>query len=344
MSPDEQELLVSSAEVAFFGIVSLIVTITGYGAFVLGTTIAILSLLRRYSLRHTLASRGLLACLIVIFVCSTWNACYVGAFSLTIFRFAFVRTLPEGLVAQVQSASNHNATWRYVAASWIPTIIASGGDCIVVWRAWTLFQQEKFLRFTLMTLMIANIGINVTDCILSDIKLQVEIAQRLTTLDWLSSSLSLAVNLYATILIALKAWYAYPCPNRWVYTSNSCRHHYRFMKNALMHEKTRAQHILLLLVESGAMYCAIQTVYEVLLLLETYTAVGTSFTLTIESIISVYFVLAASYPVAVMILVYKDISPIVEIFNQTKDNLQTMQLSHSDAHAVLEQGRHRDTE
>ncbi|KAJ3821721.1 hypothetical protein EV361DRAFT_1036637 [Lentinula raphanica] len=327
MSPDEQELLVSSAEVAFFGIVSLIVTITGYGAFVLGTTIAILFLLRRYSLRHTLASRGLLACLIVIFICSTWNACYVGAFSLTIFRFAFVRTLPEGLVTQVQSASNHNATWRYVAASWIPTIITLLGDCIVVWRAWILFQQEKFLGLSLMTLMIANIGINVTDCILSDIKLQVEIAQRLTTLDWLSSALSLAVNLYATILIALKAW-----------------HHYRFMKNALLHEKTRAQHILLLLVESGAMYCAIQTVYEVLLLLETYTAVGTSFTLTIESIISVYFVLAASYPVAVMILVYKDISPIVEIFNQTKDNLQTMQLSHSDAHAVLEQGRHRDTE
>ncbi|KAJ3821723.1 hypothetical protein F5878DRAFT_709425 [Lentinula raphanica] len=320
MSPDEQELLSSSAEVLFFNIVNSIVTITGYGAFVLGTTIAISSLLRRYPLRHSLSGRGLLVCLIVIFIFFTWHICYFGGLALTDFHYAFARILPGGLVAQIQSANNHTTAWRYVAEAWIPTIIALLDDCIIVWRAWILFQQDKFVRLSLMALMMANIGVNVADCIWSDIELQLEMT-RFTTLDWLSFALTLAVNLYATILIALKAW-----------------HHHRFMKDALLYKKTRAQHILLLLVESGAIYCTIQTVYEVLLLLEIYTTVDTSFIRNTSITMSVYVLVAACYPVAVMILAYNDISPVAQI---ETFNFQVMLNSHSDAQTAVRRGRDR---
>ena len=159
MSPDEQELLASFAQVAFFNTVNSIVTITGYGmssrfylsqhsqillgAFVLGSVIAILSLLRygqqlnfvhcfnnvmmifrRYSLRHSPTSRGLLICLIVILICFTWDVFYSGGFNLDDIDYTFVRILSGGLIAQAESADNHTMPWQYMP-SWAATINVS---------------------------------------------------------------------------------------------------------------------------------------------------------------------------------------------------------------------------
>ncbi|KAJ3752151.1 hypothetical protein EV360DRAFT_89033 [Lentinula raphanica] len=44
MSPDEQEVVASGANVVLFNVVNSIVAFTGYGAFILGITIATLSL------------------------------------------------------------------------------------------------------------------------------------------------------------------------------------------------------------------------------------------------------------------------------------------------------------
>ncbi|KAJ3770908.1 hypothetical protein FB446DRAFT_129463 [Lentinula raphanica] len=328
MSPDEQELLASFAQVAFFNTVNSIVTITGYGAFVLGSVVAILSLLRRYSLRHSPTSRGLLICLIVIFICFTWDVFYSGGFNLDDIDYTFVRILPGGLVAQAESADNHTTTWQYMP-SWAATINLLLSDCIVAWRAWILFQQEKFWRLALVALMVANIGVNIADCIWGDIELQVEVVGS-TTLDWLSSTLSLAVNLCATFLIALKAW-----------------NHHRFLTDAFLHKKTRAQRVLLLLVESGAVYCAIQSVYEIFILLDIYTVVDTGFSQAMNVITAMSIVVAACYPIAVIILIHKDISPIVELetatFNRTKVNFGTTQVFPSDAPTVVVQGEYEAT-
>ncbi|KAJ3984376.1 hypothetical protein F5890DRAFT_51177 [Lentinula detonsa] len=327
MTPDEQEMLASFAQVAFFNTVNSIVTITGYGAFVLGTSIAVLSL-RRKSWGRSQTSRGLLVCLLLIFICFTWDVFYSGGFNLTDIQYTFVKTLPEGLVAQAQHSDDKTSTWQYMP-SWAATINLLLSDCIVAWRAWILFQHDRLWRCALVVLMVANIGVNIADCIWGDIELKVEVAGS-TTLDWLSSILSLVVNLLATLLIAFKAW-----------------KHHRFMTEALLRRRTRAQSMLLLLVESGAIYCAIQSVYAVFILLDVYTVVDVGFSQAMNIITAMSIVAAACYPVAVIILIHKDSSPIVEIetfdHNHTTrvnerghDSLKAVPGVHSDCHAVVE--------
>ncbi|KAJ3766227.1 hypothetical protein FB446DRAFT_406583 [Lentinula raphanica] len=314
---DEQELglLVAFSQSVLSNTLNVIILTAGYGAFVLGTVIAILLLGRRYSLRRSPTSRGLLACLIVIFGCYTWGVFNIGGFGLAQIRFMFVpRTLLEGLeesVAQAQESSFNNddyiAIQQYMS-SWPASINVLLSDCIVVWRAWILFQEEKFRRLVLVGLMVANLGVNISDCIWSTIsakqQLQGEDAAAGSlrvgnTLNWLSITLSFVVNVYATVIIALKA-----------------RIHRCFMSDARLRKRTHAQSILLLLVESGAIYCATQSVYEVFMLLQMYyTIVDVGLDQAILVISDIFGIVAQCYPVAVIILVLKDVSPVVEVFN-----------------------------
>ncbi|KAJ3728867.1 hypothetical protein C8R42DRAFT_655181 [Lentinula raphanica] len=307
---DEQELglLVAFGQSVLSNTLNVIILTAGYGAFVLGTVIAILLLGRRYSLRRSPTSRGLLACLIVIFGCYTWGVFNIGGFGLAQIRFMFVpRTLLEGLA---QSSFNGYITIQQYMSSWPASINVPLSDCIVVWRAWILFQEEKFRRLVLVGLMVANLGVNISDCIWSTIsakqQLQGEDAAAGSlrvgnTLNWLSITLSLVVNVYATVIIALKA-----------------RIHRCFMSDARLRKRTHAQSILLLLVESGAIYCATQSVYEVFMLLQIYyTIVDVGLDQAILVISDIFGIVAQCYPVAVIILVLKDVSPVVEVFNQT---------------------------
>ncbi|KAJ3996342.1 hypothetical protein F5050DRAFT_130135 [Lentinula boryana] len=126
------------------------------GAFVLGTIIAVLSL-RRKSWGRSQTSRGLLVCLLLIFICFTWDVFYSGGFNLTDIQYTFVRALPEGLVAQAQHSDDRTSTWQYMP-SWAATINLLLSDCIVAWRAWILFQHDRLWRCALVVLMVANIG------------------------------------------------------------------------------------------------------------------------------------------------------------------------------------------
>ncbi|GAW02623.1 hypothetical protein LENED_004288 [Lentinula edodes] len=276
MTPDEQEMVFSFAQSTFFNTVNLIVTITGYGAFVLGTIIAVVSLRKRtWGRSQTI----LLVCLLVIFSCFTWDIFYSGGFNISDIRYTFVQTLPGGLVAQAEASDRKTLAWQYMP-SWAATVNLLLSDCIVVWRAWILFRDGKFWKISLAALMIANIGVNVADCIWGNIELSVEIASS-TTLDWLSSIISLIVNIFATILIAFKAW-----------------NYHRFMSAVSIRKRTRSENILLLLIESGAIYCGIQSVYGVFILLDVYTVVGTGFSQAMDVITAMSIVAAACYPVA----------------------------------------------
>ncbi|KIK57387.1 hypothetical protein GYMLUDRAFT_247029 [Collybiopsis luxurians FD-317 M1] len=75
-------------------------------------------------------------------------------------------------------------------------------DFIVIWRAWTLFWEEKHWKVALALLMIVNIGTSIADCILDDIDLKVEESDSSISLDWTSGVVSLLVNMFGTGLIA----------------------------------------------------------------------------------------------------------------------------------------------
>ena len=66
------------------------------------------------------------------------------------------------------------------------------------------------------------------------------------------------------------------------------------MVDALVHRRTRVVNILLLLVESGAVYCGIQSVYVVFILLDTYTVVDLGFSQAMNVITAMSIVAAVS--------------------------------------------------
>ncbi|KAJ3771771.1 hypothetical protein FB446DRAFT_704387 [Lentinula raphanica] len=239
---------------------------------------------------------------------------------LTQVKYTFVKALPGGLVAQFQLSGKQTIAWRSMPL-WATTINMILSDGIVVWRAWILLKYNHIRRLALGCLMVANIAVNIADCIWADVHLETEISTHPKTLDWVANMLSFLVNVCATFLISLQA-----------------RSQHRMMHNASLHKKTRAQHILLLLVESGAIYCVIQAVFEVSILLQVYSTVtNLSFVEAMNTITSIFGIVSACYPVAVIILVLKDASPIVEIFDQTLDTHQNSHLAHSDPQVLQEE-------
>ena len=71
------------------------------------------------------------------------------------------------------------------------------------------------------------------------------------------------------------------------------RHHHQAMKEAAFRKRTRVQNILLLLIESGAIYCTIQILYAIMILLNIYGPISSSTFLLTKGIISGIFMLAS---------------------------------------------------
>ncbi|KAF9071834.1 hypothetical protein BDP27DRAFT_1418652 [Rhodocollybia butyracea] len=279
MDPTEQQLIYAEAEMLLFGVVLLMVILIGYGAFLLGFIAAVrmLTIKGAWGRPQTI----LLSCLVASLVCFTWSVICNGGIYLSDDRY----TLQTIGLAQAQAAGlKKTIIWQYMP-DWPVTINLLLSDGIVAWRACSLFQQDRFQRLILAVLMIANIGINVADCIWADLQLH----SRATTLDWLSSVLSLSVNMIATILFACKA-----------------RKHHRYISGlhgSVARKGTCAENILNLLMESGAIFCVIQSINIIITFLDAYNMITSQWALEIsEGIIVVAY---ACYPVTVITLAHR---------------------------------------
>ncbi|KIK60855.1 hypothetical protein GYMLUDRAFT_244013 [Collybiopsis luxurians FD-317 M1] len=220
----------------------------------------------------------------------TWSMFINIEFPLIQDQVVFAEVKSEGqrkLQTQAQKADKKLLPLDYML-TWNITTSALLSDFIVVWRAWVLFQQERFWKMGLLLLMIVNIGINIADCILNTIEINMVQSGSIPILDWLSLIVSLIVNMFATGLIAWKAW-----------------NHYHIMRAAAVHRRTRVQKILLLLIESGAIYCAIQALYLVFYLVNAH-ATHNGLYLTLNIVGSIFNLASAWYPIAVVILVNMD--------------------------------------
>ncbi|KAF9062265.1 hypothetical protein BDP27DRAFT_1336882 [Rhodocollybia butyracea] len=198
----------------------------------------------------------------------------------------------QGLLAQALVAWEKVTRWRYMA-TWGSTINLLLCDTIVAWRAYVLFQHAKFWRFTLAILVVSNISVNVADAIWDTINLGPKIAAP-SILDWVSILLSLVVNGVATMLFAWKAWSYHQC-----------------MPSSTSRKTRRADNILTLLIDSGAIFCAIQAIYLVVLLLFEYNVIRSlQWPLGIADAISI---IGSSFnPVAVIVLSQMDNSRLNE--------------------------------
>ncbi|KAF9075287.1 hypothetical protein BDP27DRAFT_1315830 [Rhodocollybia butyracea] len=314
MTPEEQQTIAALATLAYFDNAALIIYTTGIGALALGIIVATRPLVNNPWTYNRIV---LFACLLVTLITFGWMVTCVWSNYLINDRFNFAKINEQGgLEASTQNATAKALPLVYMTG-WPATMNLLLSDAIVVWRAWILFQRAWFPKFGLALLTIVNIGINISNCILVNLEVTKTLGPGSKVMGWLSGLISLIVNMFATGLIALKA-----------------RNHHRLMTQIGIYKRSRVQNTLLLLIESGAIYCAIQLAYTISLLINTHTSSKSGFSNIFYLISAIGCVSIAWYPVAVVILINQHNSPVMETVHATLARAQEGQPGLSkDAHS-----------
>jgi len=257
-----------------------------YGAFIFPAIIAVYLLLKKGVQGYR--RKILIACVIILILLNTWN--YVLASAIV------------PLLVQDDILSPGNEIVNFVVQiSWPGTICLMISDGIVVWRACVIWPDSKIIKYMLTTLMLGNIAINLADCIFDN--LTVNFFGNLISLDVSVVFISLGVNFAATFLIGLKVW-----------------HHHCFTKELYSLHKQNVSpttRILLMLVESGGLFCIAQIVIAILTVLDTYTSVLSSLDLAFAVANQFYIGITPIYPLAVLIMLSMNHSPLEDSFHTT---------------------------
>ncbi|KAJ3864234.1 hypothetical protein EV359DRAFT_81633 [Lentinula novae-zelandiae] len=288
MTPEESALLSDFGAQLFYAIAALICTCTFYGIYLLATSIAFYLLFRKGT--RGVARKILLACLVLLLLTYTWAFVVKCAANLVNIQGALVENQSGGdLTTQIDNATIAVLPYQYMIA-WPVTLNPSDAgfeliisDCIVTWRAWVIWTGSKPIRGCLLIFASASFVVNIVDCIFDDIALKSFWAT--SAWDTAAAFLSFGLNLVATLLIALRVW-----------------QYRQVMKSWVNHPRTYAENILLVLVESGAVYCVLQFVYSMLILFSERSPGGVTPLFIATSM--------ALYPVSVIIIVNLEWSPL----------------------------------
>ncbi|KAE9402000.1 hypothetical protein BT96DRAFT_918483 [Gymnopus androsaceus JB14] len=295
MTPEEQEQLRGLGDACYQNTFASIITNTIHGATALGVLIEI-QLLNIKTWREPKAIQFL--CCVILVILLTAFVCLASINELV--------QIQPGIGRELHTAPHDFLIINEVLEFLSPLQILVG-DFVICWRAWVLLPYDKFWRFILMTTMLANIGVNIA-CAFWQIFLMGQFTLPLEVMDWLSVALSLLVNLLATLLIGWKAWA-----------------HYLTMREVSIWRKSHGQKILLLFVESGALFLVIQLFELIGQLGVTLDSAGegsSAFSAIAVFAQNLWTASAVFYPIAIVILIHSNNSPIAESFHLTAQ-LQT---------------------
>ncbi|KIK54733.1 hypothetical protein GYMLUDRAFT_249251 [Collybiopsis luxurians FD-317 M1] len=206
MTPEEHQIIASYATTVYKDTISLIiVNMTGFGVSLLGIFIASRILVTK---RWTRSRIALFSCLITIFTTSTWAS--LGRVTVALIQdqvlLAQIKPKVQGVLEAAVKILDKRLLSTLYMATWSLTSSMLLNDLIVIWRAWILFQRERFWQAALVLLMVVNIGIQIADCILDNINVKAQLSGSDIILDWISAFISMVVNMFATGLIAWRAW------------------------------------------------------------------------------------------------------------------------------------------
>ncbi|KAF9063450.1 hypothetical protein BDP27DRAFT_1335124 [Rhodocollybia butyracea] len=233
-----------------------------YGIFLLGTCIAVRPMI--LSLGRQKPKIWLFVGLILVFISFTWNIANTALMGILAGINRTCGFQPSDQADQCPGAELWNGPSMAILEGIPVAITLLVSDMIVVWRAWILLSHNRFWQSVLVLLTVINIIINVVDCIADAFFLifsegynpnsppaKLDLMQNLIenhsgVLDLISVLTSLLVNAVATSLIGWKAWT-----------------HHKSMRKAAIYKRAHSIKILLLLIESGAIFCAIQLAYVV---------------------------------------------------------------------------------
>ncbi|THU98156.1 hypothetical protein K435DRAFT_838280 [Dendrothele bispora CBS 962.96] len=216
----ETIIVTESIEGLLYGLEFFLTFCTGY-------------LLVRQGVRNSTARFFLLIAIAIMLVDST--AVFAG-------NIVFGVVQIKGLVGD----SNYDPTPAMAIASIVLCVFVRIsyllGDIIVVWRAWILFDKWSFARILLTLCMLLSFGVAVVSAVF-DIRTVLDDNFVFSTpVRYLLPVALLFTNVVTTVLIGYKSW------------------QYRaFIKVHLgeMNRKSKVEGILILLVESGSLYCAL---------------------------------------------------------------------------------------
>ncbi|KAE9387098.1 hypothetical protein BT96DRAFT_981527 [Gymnopus androsaceus JB14] len=186
------------------------------------------------------AHKALIALLLGGFAMIALYTCANIAFNLILVKFGLVVPLPGGLMAQ-EMVADLKANVIDILQDWSGNFALLIADMATVWRAWALWAENRLIRWTLFIMLLADIGVSIANAIVDT---KTDISSNITnavTLDWVSGVLNLTVNIVATLLIAHRAWT-----------------HRRIIHAILRNKKTQVEVILLVMVESGAIFGVVQ--------------------------------------------------------------------------------------
>ncbi|KAH9969506.1 hypothetical protein BC827DRAFT_3813 [Russula dissimulans] len=143
-------------------------------------------------------------------------------------------------------------------------------DVIVLWRAWVLWNRRVLLFIPPMISLICTIGTTIASAIYffeSFTITGIDDSKRILAiyLEWTIWFLTFGTNLWATVLIFIRAWYVtFDRTVTWLACyGESSRQHRRFLRSLSVKQtlKGKAEKALAFLIESGALYLFIWLLY-----------------------------------------------------------------------------------
>ncbi|KAE9389426.1 hypothetical protein BT96DRAFT_1025046 [Gymnopus androsaceus JB14] len=202
-------------------------------------------------------------------------------------KYSLRVSLPGGIFAQAEAADSQPLfqIWEQII-NWSGNIEQFIADLIIAWRAWALWPNNKTVQWTLISLVLADIGVTIADSVV-DTRKELSGANQSVTLDWVISVLSLLVNVVATSLIAYRAW----------------MYHNSINFVSIRRRKTQMESILLIIVESGGFFGIMQVLTIIFEKLDVNAVAFSPLDLGTRFIINLYSYVAALNPVVIFILV-----------------------------------------
>ncbi|KAF9038258.1 hypothetical protein BDP27DRAFT_788622 [Rhodocollybia butyracea] len=242
MTPEEVAEVKSAGSLFFIDVVSDIFLSTLFGIYCLAYCISLYIYFNTKGNAGN-AKKAMICVLLGNFVLMLILFVSFVAVTPELVKYGLVVILPGGIMEQIVAANSQSqVTILTNLYSWLSNVIPFIADIVIVWRAWALWTNNTKVKWTLLLLTFADIAVSLADSVVHSTVFQRRSNESAISLDWVAVILSLSVNLIATCSIAFQAWLHYKSMN-----SISSRR-----------RQTRGERILLLLLESGAVYMAVQ--------------------------------------------------------------------------------------
>ncbi|KAE9384230.1 hypothetical protein BT96DRAFT_1026948 [Gymnopus androsaceus JB14] len=280
MTPEEAEQIASAGLYQFRNVYVLIFIWSLIGVYLVAFAIGMHIIIHKEN-RHR-AHAIVIIFLLTAFVFTFMFACQETVASLINLKFGPIMSPGDIEASGPQSAF----IVASILSSWSGNVTFCIADAFIVWRAWSVWLESRVIKFTLIILLTIDIAINIADGIADTQADKATGPVSTVALDWAIIVTNLGVNIVATLFIAYRAWI-----------------HHKSIGMISRTHKTQVEEILLLFVESGAIFAVVQILTIIISILDAKVPFFSPVDDADVLILVLYQYAAAINPVALIILI-----------------------------------------